>query len=170
MTRTPIRSQALAWTGIAVAITLVTAGCSDDDDKTSAPPTRPTFSIPTFSPPSISIPTSLPDTDTPTRPTTTRVTTTTASRSPSPTAKKSDFDSGSCLAGKIEETGREQDELTEVSCSDPSATFKILRTFPYSFGGRPCDNVSGSDYSYDEYMTRNGVPTGVGTTYCLQEL
>ncbi|NUU22623.1 MAG: hypothetical protein HOV68_14080 [Streptomycetaceae bacterium] len=178
--RTPVRPRtirphAVAVAAVAVVIGLVTAGCQDDDDnaKPITLPSAPTFSmpsisIPEFTPPSLPItsPRPVTATDDETDDTSTR----TPTRSPSPTAKKSDFDSGACLAGKIEETGREQDELTEVSCSDPTATFKIIKTYPYSLGGRPCDNVSGVDYSYDEYMTRNGVPTGVGTTYCLKQL
>ncbi|MYW06590.1 hypothetical protein [Streptomyces sp. SID3343] len=94
------------------------------------------------------------------------------SRTPSETATpestKTAYDKGECLSGKIN-TGGSQEELISVKCSDAAANFKVLRVFPYLMAGRPCDDVSGTDYSYSSYWTRNGIPT-YGSTYCLSEI
>lgn len=166
---------------VAIGVTVMLAGlvaCNDDDKDPGSLPTPPQF--PTAMPSlTLDLPTGVPtgidtdfDTDLPTAPTTRRPT---ATRTPTteattPTAKTSGFSTGECLAGEIAGTGADQDELTEVSCSDADAAFKVLRTFPYQIAADPCANVSGTEYSYDEYMTLNGVPTGTGTTYCLQSI
>ncbi|HSA53091.1 MAG TPA: hypothetical protein VLH10_23645 [Yinghuangia sp.] len=169
---------------VAVGVTVMLGGlvaCGDDDDKGNpfTPPSMPTFptatpSLPTGLPTALpsDLPTTLPTgipTGIPTGTGRTGTRTPTSDEPTSPRPKTSNFASGECLAGSIETTGT-QDELTEVPCSDPEATFKVLRTFPYQIGSQQCSSVSGTDYSYHEYMTLNGVPTGTGTTYCLQEL
>lgn len=85
-----------------------------------------------------------------------------------PESTKTAYDKGECLSGKINPDGK-QEELTSVKCSDPAANFKVLRVFPYLMAGRPCDDVSGTDYSYSSYWTRNGIPT-YGSIYCLSEI
>lgn len=166
---------------VAVGVTVMLAGlvgCGDDDKNSGAIPTPPPFptslpTLPTGLPTNLptGLPTSLPtglrtgDTDGPTGPRTP-----TATKPTTPRPKTSNFTSGECLAGEITGTGTQQEELTEVPCSDPEAAFKVLRTFPYRLGSSPCSSVSGTNYSYHEYMTINGIPTGTGTTYCLQSL
>ncbi|UGQ10166.1 hypothetical protein LO772_25270 [Yinghuangia sp. ASG 101] len=167
---------------VAIGVTVMLAGlvaCGDDNDKSGAPPMPPIpTAIPslpslTVPPPTVLLPTGLDtDFDLPTTPATRRstVTRTPTVEATTPTAKTSGFSTGECLAGEIAGDGSRQDELTEVSCSDADAAFKVLRTFPYRIGSDPCADVSGTEYSYDEYMTLNGVPTGTGTTYCLRTI
>ncbi|WP_406280740.1 hypothetical protein [Embleya sp. NBC_00896] len=90
------------------------------------------------------------------------------SPSATPSSTKTAYDKGECLSGRIN-TGGSQEQLDSVSCSDPKANFKVLRVYPYTTSGRPCDNVSGADYTYSSYWTLNGVPT-YGSTYCLSEI
>lgn len=177
------RSPRTRVCAVAIGVTIMLAGlvaCGDDDKSPGALPSPPSFPTALSSLPGglpTELPTGLPtdldtDFDLPTLPETTR---STATRRPTteattPTAKTSGFSTGECLAGEIAGDGSQQDELTEVSCSDADASFKVLRTFPYRIASDPCASVSGTEYSYDEYMTLNGVPTGTGTTYCLQTM
>ncbi|MFI1377875.1 hypothetical protein [Embleya sp. NPDC020886] len=92
----------------------------------------------------------------------------TSESSATPESTKTAYDKGECLSGRIS-TGGSQEKLITVGCSDPKANFKVLRVFPYMTAGRPCDNVSGADYTYSSYWTRNGIPT-YGSTYCLSEI
>ncbi|WP_439678383.1 LppU/SCO3897 family protein [Embleya sp. MST-111070] len=92
----------------------------------------------------------------------------TAEQSATPESTKTAYDKGECLSGRISTSGS-QEELISVRCSDPKANFKVLRVFPYTMAGSPCQNVSGADYTYSSYWTRNGVPT-YGSTYCLSEI
>jgi len=90
--------------------------------------------------------------------------------SATPESTKTAYDEGECLSGTINTDGGEQEELDSVKCSDTTADFKVLAVYPYSMGATsPCTNVSGTDYTYSSYMTRNGIPT-YGSTYCLSQL
>jgi hypothetical protein len=101
------------------------------------------------------------DTDTPEE-------TETPEETATPEDTKTAYDRGECLSGSIS-TGGDQEQLDSVDCSDSSANFKVLRVYPYTTAGQPCEDVSGADYTYSSYWTRNGVPT-YGSTYCLQEI
>jgi len=90
--------------------------------------------------------------------------------SATPESTKTAYDEGECLSGTINTDGGEQEELDSVKCSDASADFKVLAVYPYSMAAMsPCTNVSGTDYTYSSYMTRNGIPT-YGSTYCLSQV
>jgi hypothetical protein len=141
-------------------------GASSASARSSAPPSTtassPVFRVPTATatPTASKTPSAI---ETPTlRPRRTPTESTT------PESTKTAYDKGECLSGRINPDGK-QEELTSVKCSDPAANFKVLRVFPYLMAGRPCDAVSGTDYSYSSYWTRNGIPT-YGSTYCLSEI
>ncbi|WP_406299123.1 hypothetical protein OG948_28125 [Embleya sp. NBC_00888] len=157
----------------AVSATFLLVGACDGNDKKTAHVGTSSTGTPSAS--SVFTPRTAPATypvstrgTTNQSPSATSRSTRTAETSATPESTKTAYDKGECLSGSIT-TGGSQEELTSVRCSDPKANFKVLRVFPYTMAGRPCDNVSGADYTYSSYWTRNGVPT-YGSTYCLSEI
>ncbi|MET7297487.1 hypothetical protein [Embleya sp. NPDC005575] len=155
------------------AVLLLVGGCNGDGKNTARVSTTPTSTASASD--SVFAPrTATPTTPVPTRtratesPSATSRATRTAESSATPESTKTAYDKGECLSGRIN-TGGSQEQLLSVGCSDPKANFKVLRVFPYTTAGRPCDNVSGADYTYSSYWTRNGIPT-YGSTYCLSEI
>ncbi|MFI6581616.1 hypothetical protein [Embleya sp. NPDC050493] len=159
---------------VAVSAVLLLVGACDGDGKNTAHVSASATSTASASASALFVPRYAPTTpvSTTTRageyPSATSRATRTAQSPATPESTKTAYDKGECLSGRINTSGN-QEQLQSVGCSDPKANFKVLRVFPYTTAGRPCENVSGADYTYSSYWTRNGVPT-YGSTYCLSEI